>query len=532
MVIGIDMGSGSVKAVVLRAHRDRWRVVGLGLVAIPSGKDLSPIADTAAIARAIRLALERARAPHRAPVMFGLPQHAVALHWQRLAGQPTPQLAQAAVLEAVRLLPFPPSDVVADTILRPDAEGKGTIALVACAPRGVVETYRTAIATAGVPLQGLCVSSLAAAAVANEADEPWLLLDIGAGATAMNVVEHGVVRTGRTVMFGGNRLTQALALDLGCDEETAEARKQADGIAAEGPLGPAVAEWLSQMVAEIRLLLAAHAARGGLPPVRLRLCGGGGALTGLAARLEEALGLPVEPLHLEPLLEAGAPNPLQWVGAYGLAAVAGGLVQTPNLLAVQVQQARAARKRRIRNWVAGLACVVLLFCAVVFGYDAWRIHKETLRHQAAVAREAASARSIAASLQSRHKTLSEHVQSLRAALSPQYAWIDVLNDLATRAPNGVWLTGIEMERGKPLIVRGTAMRPDQVAHFVSSLAQSPLLREARLMFANDAELGRQRVTQFGITALVLGNLPEVKAPTRTIRRPSKTATPPSGGGVE
>ncbi|MBI3947530.1 MAG: pilus assembly protein PilM [Armatimonadetes bacterium] len=525
-MIGIDIGSGAVKVVVLRQHRGRLLVTGIGTAPVPAGKDTGPMADTAGMAHAVRAALDRAGV-RRARAMCGLPRHAAAVRWQVLPGRPSPQLAQAAILEATRTLPFPPSEVVTGIEVHAAGDEHRTATVVAGARSAAVAAYRAAIAAAGVSPKGLCVGSLAAVAGANTeaapaaGDEPWLLVDIGAHSVAMEMIEGGVVRTSRAAMFGGDRLTRALAADLGCAEEAAETRKLADGIEGATADGPAVAEWLSQLATELRVLLAGHAAAGGAPPLRLRLCGGGGALAGLAPRLEAALGIPVAPLRIEPLLEAGVPNPLQFAAAYGLAA-AGGLVQTPDLLATEIRRAQAARRRRTRAWAVGTVVLVMLGCAGVIGNRAWHSHRSALRHRAAVARDAATARSITASLEARQEKLSLHVQSLRAALGPQHAWIDVLNDVAARAPAGVWLTGIEMERGKPVIIRGTAMAPEKAAGFVSALAESRLLQQVRLIFANDAQLGRRHVTQFGITALVVGNAPEAKPTARTTRRATKT----------
>lgn len=525
-MIGIDIGSGCVKVVTLQRRGGAWRVAGHGVAAVPAGKD-GPAPDTAALARAIRGALDQARAG-RAEAMCALPRHAAALRHVSLPGAPSRQLAQAALLEAGRSLPFAPTDATAGVRLWPTAEGEETKAVVAAAPGDVVDACRTAAATAGVTLCGLGVSSLAAAeAMPAPGDEPWMLLDIGAHSVTAEVIAGGMPCASHVALMGGEHLTRAFATDLGCDEESAEQTKNTAGLTRLNTSGgesalPSVVAWLDQLSTEVHLLLTACAAQRQPLPVRIYLAGGGGMLAGLPSVLERALGLPVEPLVVKPLEEAGVPHPLQYAAAYAMATAAATQAETLDLVATEVRRVRAARRRRSRMWAASIAGLLFLGGASVPGYRAWRAHGEAVRAHAAVSRDLAATQSVARGLTTRRQTLLAQTQSLRAALSAEHPWVNVLNELAVRAPEGVWLTGIELERGKPLVVRGTALRAEQAADFVSALGKSPLLEQARLSFANDAELNRRQVVQFGITALVRGNAPEAR-PTATKKRAPKPA---------
>ncbi|MDH7571817.1 MAG: hypothetical protein QHJ73_19730, partial [Armatimonadota bacterium] len=60
--------------------------------------------------------------------------------------------------------------------------------------------------------------------------------------------------------------------------------------------------------------------------------------------------------------------------------------------------------------------------------------------------------------------------------------------------------------------------------FVEALSRSPVLYQVRLTFANDAEINRRHVTQFGISALVRGNEPESRPVAPSKRRPTTTRT--------
>jgi Tfp pilus assembly protein PilN len=75
------------------------------------------------------------------------------------------------------------------------------------------------------------------------------------------------------------------------------------------------------------------------------------------------------------------------------------------------------------------------------------------------------------------------------------------------APSDVWLTGVTFERGKPLLVRGTALSGASVAAYLQSLSGQSRFRDVKLVFANDATIETTQVQQFSISAHAVGNLP-------------------------
>lgn len=515
--MGIDIGSGHVKVVVLEQRGGRLHLAGAGAAELPeAGTNGSP-PDPGMVARAIRNALDVAGARGVDGAMCALPRHGVAVRDLQLPGPPSDQLAQAAVMESARTLPFPAEEEGTGVWLRGGPDG--TTAQVAVARGEVVAAYRGAVQAAGLRLDGLGVSTLAVGAVARDPGGAWVLVDIGARSTTLDLFEDGVVRMGRTLLVGGEDLTRALAEDLGCDEETAEERKRAEGLDAiqrargrepEPAGGSATEAWLEHVTTGVRLLLAAYAAQRPDAAVSVRLAGGGGALRGLAAHLESELGVPVSALEADPPLVAGTENPLQYAAALGMALAHARQVQTVDLVAAMTRRAAAQRQQRLRGMIAGFLVVAVLASGAAWGYRAWRVREAEARERAALARAASEAIREADRLRTRQKTLLAQVQALRAALRPAHPWVEVLNELAARAPAGVWLTGIEVERGKPLVVRGTALQAAQAADFATALARSPILAQAQLSYANDAEIDRRRVTQFGVVALIRGNAPEAR----------------------
>lgn len=101
------------------------------------------------------------------------------------------------------------------------------------------------------------------------------------------------------------------------------------------------------------------------------------------------------------------------------------------------------------------------------------------------------------------------------AFHPAQPISDISELIADSLPPGAWLTGLNIERGKPLEIRGTAKTAGDVATLVSKLGATPRLRAVRLLFANSGTIGQAPVVQFDISAFAVGNLPMPTPPKST-----------------
>lgn len=138
-----------------------------------------------------------------------------------------------------------------------------------------------------------------------EVTERVALVDIGAETTGL-VVRYGEhVETVSVVGGGGEAITRALAATFDIDEATARAGKHREGFIDAGM--PELAESsgddradtanacrraMKPLVRRLRTTLHAHMTRIGAPVDRIELHGGTAALPGLAAYIEQSLGVP------------------------------------------------------------------------------------------------------------------------------------------------------------------------------------------------------------------------------------------------
>ena len=97
--------------------------------------------------------------------------------------------------------------------------------------------------------------------------------------------------------------------------------------------------------------------------------------------------------------------------------------------------------------------------------------------------------------------------ALSTAFSPAQPISDISSVITDSLPTGAWLSALSVERGKPVEVRGAAKESADVSHFVDALAASPRFRDVKLVFANNATIGKTSVVEFDVTAWCVGNLP-------------------------
>jgi Tfp pilus assembly protein PilN len=126
---------------------------------------------------------------------------------------------------------------------------------------------------------------------------------------------------------------------------------------------------------------------------------------------------------------------------------------------------------------------------------------------------------------------------LHRAFEPPQPARDIMAIATQQAPNEVWLTGMTFERGKPLLIRGTALNSPAISQYLDRLAQfrDPIsgearLRDVQLMFANNTTVEETTVVLFSIQAHVIGNLPLIEQ-TRPGQRGAAATAANAGTGA-
>jgi Tfp pilus assembly protein PilN len=184
-----------------------------------------------------------------------------------------------------------------------------------------------------------------------------------------------------------------------------------------------------------------------------------------------------------------------------------------------VVAARKLRSQTSRRWFAG----VMLAAASGFGafvfMDFTQAVNQVSAQQAINAKKISKAQAAESDTASRAKLYVGSTDKkpptmgfqgyVQRAFQPGQKLSDVAELMANDVPEGAWLTGLTIERGKELMVRGVAKDGNAVDTYLNKLTSEDRLRDVTLVFANNAVINQIPVVQFSFSAFPVGNLPLV-----------------------
>lgn len=165
-----------------------------------------------------------------------------------------------------------------------------------------------------------------------------------------------------------------------------------------------------------------------------------------------------------------------------------------------------------RTRLAGLMLLSGVLLATLIGVDRADDAAAVKKAEGKWARELTQLRSTRALETKKAQEATAQNETLTRAFQPAQPLSDVTSAISDALPQNVWLTGLNVERGKPVQLRGTATRADDVAKLVGALSGNPRFRDVRLVFANGAKIRETPIVQFNLSATAVGNLPLPEAP--------------------
>jgi general secretion pathway protein L len=327
-VLGLDLGSHSLKAVVLETNYRGSTLKSFASVSVaPDGERLQRIQA------ALPLLLSQGSLMADA-VVVSLPGTAVATHPIRLPFSDPKKIESTLAFEVESQLPYDLEDAVFDHQVS-SADEKGAQLMVGVAKKGDLDAVLKILQEAKldpriVTHSGLVYQNLMATFPANllEADEAVAVLDVGHERCSLAIGKPGAnVEFARTFAGGGLALTKALSHEFKISMADAEAWKEAHGAVGDAAIGPdgeraagAFMRALQPVLRDLRSTLKAYQAQSHRVLGRVLLCGGTSRLRGLAQQLTADLHVPVQllehPEALRALVSDGQPDAAQ---AYALA---------------------------------------------------------------------------------------------------------------------------------------------------------------------------------------------------------------------
>lgn len=334
-VVGIDIGSSSIKAVQLKKKSGRAVLETYGEIA------LGPYAN-AEIGRATNLPPEKiaeilidlVKEANISTKKCGMaiPSASSLISLIEMPELPEKELATMIPLEARKYIPVPVSEVALDwwVIPREDRQlsdvggdrglkrGKLTDVLLVAILNDALAKYRSIVSAVGLDCSFFEVEIFSTIrAVLDRSDmAPVAILDIGSSLTKLSAVERGIIKNSHTINRGSQDITLAMSKSLGISVLDAEKKKRAEGlmVGADGA-GDSVLRFI---FSEANRAIFDYEKKTGKNVGKVILTGGGATLKGLyevareSFQTEVVLGDPFSkvetPAFLEKVLKGAGPE--------------------------------------------------------------------------------------------------------------------------------------------------------------------------------------------------------------------------------
>jgi len=322
-IIGLDIGSSSVKAVELSVKSKGVELINMGVAPVPpeaivQGAFLNSGAITEAIQQAVREAGIKTKM-----VATAVAGHSVIVKKISLPTMSREELEESIRWEAEQYIPFDINEVNLDFQILDTGDGEGQMdVLLVAAKKDLIDDYIQVITDAG--LQPV-VLDVAAFAVENtfttNYDLPTgdvvALVNVGSQVVNINIVSEGVPAFTRDISTGGNAYTEEIQKSLSVSWEEAERIKLGGGTTEESQdvvpqeVEQAMRSVTDTVIGEISRSLDFFAATAAESRIaRVMLSGGGCRVSGFESAFQGKTNLPVELLNpLERLIPSNRFDP-------------------------------------------------------------------------------------------------------------------------------------------------------------------------------------------------------------------------------
>lgn len=303
-MVGVDIGSSSVKAVELHGKNGDFQLVSLGYEALePDSVVDGQIMELNSVSNAISNIFNEHKIKTNR-IAAGVNGHSVIVKNIILPQMSSAELQESFAWHAEEHIPFDIADVTLDYHVTGTTDDAIHVLMAAC-KRDKVANLRQAIQLAGkqpaiIDVDAFALQNCYELNYDPQPNEVVALLNIGASTTNINILNGNRSVFTRDASFGGNQYTSLLQKELGVTFEHAEQVKR--GMPLPEPVEDRdivpILETVSDILAlEIQKTMDFYRATvedGGVAVEKILVSGGGSKLAGLIDFLAKQFEMPVE----------------------------------------------------------------------------------------------------------------------------------------------------------------------------------------------------------------------------------------------
>ena len=302
-VIGLDIGSSSIKVVELREAKDGFKLQHLGISPLPPEAIVDgALMDSVTIIDTIR-DLVTSTSKTR-DVVTSVSGHSVIVKKITLPFMTETELEESIQWEAERHIPFDINDVNIDfQILGYGSENPDLMEVIlVAAKKDIINDYVSVIMEAGLnpvvmDIEAFALENMLGINYELEKDDIVAIANLGATVTNINILKDNLSAFTRDIFKGGNQITEEIQRQLHVDYEEAEKIKV--GQKGEGPSQSVVENVLrsasESLAVEIGNSLDFFQSSTTSQKIsKLYVSGGGSKIKDFDIILQQQIGIPVE----------------------------------------------------------------------------------------------------------------------------------------------------------------------------------------------------------------------------------------------
>jgi type IV pilus assembly protein PilM len=234
-LVGLDIGSYSVKAVELKAKKkdgaDAFEVKKIGYELLPHDAIVEgTIIDSAAVVETIKMVFDENKIANK-NVVISISGNSVIIKKISLPAMESQELAESIIWEAKHNIPYPYEETNVDyAILEPPshAPDQNLDILLVAAKKDKIANYSNVISQARKNLEGIEVDVFALQNIMEInypeifPDKTLAIINMGANITNVVIIERGIPQLFRDLSLGGSFFTENLSKDLNLSFDDAE----------------------------------------------------------------------------------------------------------------------------------------------------------------------------------------------------------------------------------------------------------------------------------------------------------------------
>ncbi len=303
-IVGLDVGSSSVKMVEVDRSKRGFELVFAGLSSLPDGAVVEKSIKRAdAVGMAVS-ALHKVSKSKTKSVATSLAGKSVIIKQVTMASMTDAQLEKQIRMEAEPYIPFDIKDVNLDFFImgdRPEKEGTMEVVLVA-AKKDYMEEYLGLVSSQGlspivVDVDPFALEVMHEFCYPNIQEEVVALVNVGASTINVNILKSGASQYTRDLPLGGDTITREIMRFFDVDYERAENIKRGANLDDVNPrnLRKIFQRSADYFVSELQKILDFFSTNVSYDPIQKIFLSGGAARTyGLSSSMEADLNIPVE----------------------------------------------------------------------------------------------------------------------------------------------------------------------------------------------------------------------------------------------